>query len=175
MTSQNHFLRFLPVAALFAISLGCLPEGKAPTIEGTVPTNKAAQLQSKIRSQNDATFTVDHEVDGKPFKANWEISNALAKKSKLQLKPPADWSLGDVYSALDVVMQAHQTKPWYGQIDETVFRLFQEASKDKEGFARDYAPESPYEVGVKVKQHSSEWMVEVKVQILDEDGTAIGF
>ena len=41
--------------------------------------------------------------------------------------------------------------------------------------ATGFAPDTPYDVAVKVKQHSTEWFLEVKVQIVNEDGIAIGF
>jgi hypothetical protein len=93
----------------------------------------------------------------------------------LQLKPPADWSEGDLYLALEIVLNGHATKPWYPAIDDTVLRLMREALKDDNNRATGYAPETPYDVAVVVKQHTSEWFLQVKVQILDENGMALGF
>ncbi len=72
-----------------------------------------------------------------------------------------------------MVLADHTTKPWYGQIDETVLRLADEAQQDGKR-AVGQTPETPYEVAVKVNQHTSEWFLEVKVQIFDEDGSAFG-
>jgi hypothetical protein len=168
-----------PCIWVLALSLltttGCLPESKAPVVDGTLDTNTAAQLQSKVRSSNGNNYSVEQTYNDQKFTANWEISNALKKSSQLQMKPPAEWSEIDLYQALDVVLQAHETKPWYGNIDDTVLRLMREALKDDNNISSDFAPDTPYHVQVKVKQHSTEWFLEVKVQIYDEDGTAIGF
>jgi hypothetical protein len=157
------------------MATGCLPRSAPPEVEGPLDTTKASQLQAKIRSQHSEKYSIEHQVNGKPFVANWELGNALKKSSQLQIKPPADWTQGDVYQALEVVLEAHESKPWYGAIDETVLRTMRAAAQDDEGFAMDLAPETPYEVAVKVKHHSSEWFLEVKVQILDENGMALGF
>jgi hypothetical protein len=157
------------------LQIGCMPATPPPTVNGPLDSNKATQLQSKIRSNHGEKFSVDHKVGDKSFTANWEISNSLKKNTQLQIKPPREgWELPDLYAALDVILTAYDTKPWYGTIDETVLRLMSAASKDPEGFAEDVAPETPYRVSVKVKEHSSEWFLQVKVQILNEDGSSIG-
>ena len=130
---------------------GCLPQTSAPVVEGPVDTNVASQLQSRIRAANGDKFSVPHEVNGKEFTANWELGNAFKKSSQLQIKPPADWSEGDLFVALDTVLTAHETKPWYGQIDETVLRLMREALADSDHRARDLAPDTPYDTTVTVK------------------------
>ena len=176
---MSHFGRNvrtgLPTAILLACILGCMPESKPPVVDGPLDTNTASQLQGQIRSKYGDKYSVTHQYDGQDFDANWELGNALKKSSQLQLKPPADWGRGDLYTALQVVLDAHQSKPWYGKIDDTVLRLTREAIDDAEGRATDLAPETPYDVAVKVKQHSTEWFLEVKVQILDENGMALGF
>jgi hypothetical protein len=175
VTRKSPIVLALSVATSLLVATGCLPQSKAPEVKGTLGTNKAAQLQSKIRSSNTAKFSVPHKYNDQEFTANWELSNSLKKASQLQMKPPADWTDADLYQALEIVLNAHETKPWYGKIDDTVLKLMREASRDDNGLAFGYAPDTPYEVQVKVKQHTSEWFLEVKVQILEEDGTAIGF
>ena len=164
------------VAVLLCLiaATGCV-ETKAPTVSGPVDTNTAAQLQSKIRSANSEKYSVTHQYNDQEFTADWELSNALKKSAQLQIKPPADWSEGDLYAALDIVLQAHETKPWYGQIDDTVLKTMRQALQEDDDHAIDVAPNTPYHVAVKVKQYSTEWFLQVKVQILDEDGTAVGF
>ena len=163
------------LAGYLIITAGCLPESKAPVVEGPLDTKQASQLQAKIRSANSEKYSVPHKYNDQEFTANWELSNALKKSSKLQIKPPADWSDADLYQALEIVLNAHETKPWYSSIDDTVLRLMREASRADNNLAFGFAPETPYEIQVKVKQHSTEWFLEVQVQILNEDGTAIGF
>lgn len=181
MESPRMNSRAIPVAFQFCLAAclvviaGCLPESKAPEVKGTLDTNQASQLQAKTRSANSEKYSVPHQYNDQEFMANWELSNALKKSSQLQLKPPADWTDADLYQALQIVLEAHETKPWYSLIDDTVLKLMREASRDDNGIAFGYAPDTPYEVQVKVKQHSTEWFLEVKVQILNQDGTAIGF
>lgn len=160
---------------VLAGSIGCFPAAEPPTVQGPLDTNTASQLQAKVRSQYGDKYSIPHEYEGQAFEAHWELGNALKKSSQLQMKPPATWSQGDLYQALQVVLEAHQSKPWYGSIDDTVLRLMREAVDADEGRATDLAPDTPYDVAVKVKQHSTEWFLEVKVQILDENGMALGF
>ena len=176
MTAQ-HFPVVLAVylSGLLLMTTGCFPETQAPVASGPIDTNTASQLQAKTRSANSEKYSVPHQYKGKEFTANWELSNALKKSSQLQLKPPADWADTDLYQALEIVLNAHDTKPWYPAIDDTVLRLMREALRDKDNRASDYVPETPYAVAVTVKQHTTEWFLEVKVQILNSDGTAIGF
>ena len=165
----------IPALVLVASVVGCMPEAKPPTVEGPLDTNTASQLQAKVRSQYGDKYSITHEVNGKEFEANWELGNALKKSSQLQMKPPADWSQGDLYQALQTVLAAHESKPWYGSIDDTVLDLMRAAVQSDDERATGWAPETPYDVAVKVKQHSQEWFLEVKVQILDENGMALGF
>lgn len=164
----------LPAVCLVCL-MGCLPQSQPPVVEGTLDTNTAAQLQSRIRSANGAKYSITHSHGDQEFAADWELSNALKKASQLQIRPSAEWSEGDLYQALVTVLEAHESKPWYGRIDDTVLRLMREAIKEKDGRASDVVPDSPYAVAVTVKKYSTDWFLEVKVQILDEDGTAVGF
>ncbi|MFK8114514.1 MAG: hypothetical protein AB8B91_20100 [Rubripirellula sp.] len=171
---RQTFVTGVCVCLLLGVS-GCMPETQAPVVKGTLETNNATQLQSRIRSANAPKFSVEHQLGDKTFTANWEISNSMKKSSQLQIKPPKEgWLVTDLYQALDVVLQAHDTKPWYGQIDETVLRLMTRAAKEQEGIETDMAPDSPYKVSVKVREHTTEWFLEVKVIILNEDGSSIG-
>lgn len=156
------------------ITSGCMPESKPPTVQGPLDTKTASQLQGKIRISSGPRYSVTHEVNGKEFTANWELGNAMKKSSQLQIKPSAEWTEGELYQALEVVLQAHETKPWYAQIDDTVLRLMREALKDDNNRAIGVAPDTPYDIAVKAKQHTADWFLEVKVQILDENGMALG-
>jgi hypothetical protein len=161
-------------APLCLFCCGCMPEAKAPLVTGPIDTTTASQLQGRVRISNGDRYSVEHQCNGQSFTATWELGNALKKNAKVQLKPPGDWSEGDVYQALEVVLAAHATKPWYSQIDDTVLRLYREALKDDNNRAVGMPPETPYDVAVKVNHYESEWFVEVKVQILDENGMALG-
>ncbi len=161
-------------AAACLLSCGCMPEAKAPVVTGPIDTTTASQLQGQIRISNGDRYTVEHECNGKAFTANWELGNAFKKNAKLQLKPPGDWSEADVYQALEVVLNAPASKPWYSQVDDTILRLFREALKADDHRAVGMPPETPYDIAVKVNQYSTEWFVEVRIQILDENGMALG-
>ncbi len=164
-----------PVALLLLILPGCLPESKPPTVNGVLEPNIAAQLQSQVRSKRGPRYSVTHQYKGEDFDANWEISNSLKRSSQLQIKPSSEWSRDDLDEAMKIVLEAHQSKPWYGLIDSTVLRLIREAQDDPDGRATGTAPETPYDIAVKVKQHTAEWFVEVKVQIVNDDGFTVGF
>ena len=163
----------LAALAMIVVS-GCMPEAKAPVATLPIDTETASKLQGQVRISNGDRYSVDHELGGKSFQANWELGNALKKNAKVQLKPPGDWSETDVYQALEVVLAAHQTKPWYSQIDDTVLRLFRQALKADENRATAFVPDTPYDVAVKVNHYEKEWFVEVSTQILDENGMALG-
>lgn len=167
-------LLLLPAIVL---TLGCMPEAGPPTVEGPLDTSTASQLQAKVRMNNAETFQVEHQIEGgKTFTANWLLGNALKKTSQLQIKPPADWDEVELYEAVEVVLNAHETKPWYGQIDDTVLRLVRDVIKDDDrDTATGFAPDTPYDVSVKIKKHSTEWFLQVEVVIVNEDGTSIGF
>ena len=166
----------------FLALVGCMPEVGPPVVQGPIDLSTASQLQSSLRASQGPSFQVEHElqVEGgvgpKAFTANWLLGNLFKQDSQLQIKPPADWTDAEVYQALEVVLAAHKTKPWYGQIDATVLRLVSEVMQDDQlDFASDLAPETPYEVSVKVKQHSSEWFLQVQVLIRSADGMNVGF
>ena len=162
------------IAPCCLFSCGCMPEAKAPVVVGPIDTTTASQLQGRVRTSNGDRYAVEHECNGQTFTANWELGNALKKNAKVQLKPPGDWSEGDVYQAIEIVLADHGTKPWYAQIDDTVLRLFRDALQDDNNRAVGMPPDTPYDVAVKVNHYESEWFVEVKVQILDENGMALG-
>lgn len=162
----------LCIVGIFA---GCLPESQPPSISGPISGNVAAQLQSSVRSDLGDHYTVSHQYHGQDFEAAWELGNALQRSAQLQIKPPASWTSDDIQNAMRIVLAEYKSKPWYGQIDDTVLRLIQEAAEADDERAVGVAPETPYEVAVKVKQYSSDWFVEVKVQITYADGTSIGF
>jgi len=96
-------------------------------------------------------------------------------RAQLQIKSLGDWDQADVYQALDVVLKSHETKPWFAAIDDPVLDLFRSALRANDDVAVGSVPETPYEARLTVKQNGSEWFVEVQVQILDENGQALGF
>ncbi|MEE2937342.1 MAG: hypothetical protein VYA84_15250 [Planctomycetota bacterium] len=173
------------IAALMILVLmivGCLPEPGPPVVRGPINTSTASQLQSSLRASKGTSFQVEHELpvkgdaENKSFTANWLLGNLLKNNSQLQIKPPADWTDVEVVQAVEVVLAAHQTKPWYEQIDATVLRLVREVIQDDQvDLVSDLAPETPYEVSVKIKHHSSEWFVQVQVLIVSADGINVGF
>lgn len=173
------------IAALMTMVLmmvGCLPDPGPPVVRGPINTSTASQLQSSLRASKGPSFQVEHElpVEGgaekKSFTANWLLGNLFKKNSQLQIKPPADWSDAEVVQAVKEVLAAHQTKPWYGQIDATILKLVNNVMQDAQvDLASDLAPETPYEVSVKIKHHSSEWFVQVQVLIVSADGINVGF
>lgn len=154
---------------------GCMPESKPPVVDGPLTGNRASQLQAKVRSKLGEKYSVPHQADDKMFDANWELSNSLKRSSRLQIKPPADWTRENLETAMRVVLDDHASKPWYGLIDASVMQSLGEACDAADGIARNVAPETPYDITVKVKKHSTEWFVEVRVQILDDNGMAVGF
>ncbi|TWU55435.1 hypothetical protein Poly59_17330 [Rubripirellula reticaptiva] len=161
---------------LFCLMVGCMPASKPPTVVGPIDTKTASQLQATIRAKHGPIYSIEHQLGDKAFSANWELGNALKKSAQLQIKPPSDWSDTELYQALEVVLNAHESKPWYGQIDDTVLRLMRESLRSETGeVAEGYADETPYEVTAKVKKNGNEWFLQIKTQILDEDGNALGF
>lgn len=168
-------LRRFPILFL-AFFIGCLPAAGPPVVKGPIDTNVASQLQAKIRAGNGPVYSVDHEFKGETIQANWELGNALAKSSQLQVKPPAEWTEGEIYEAMQVVLADHTTKPWYGAIDDTIMGLIPRALANTEtNSASDFAPDTPYDVTVTVKNNTSHWFMQVKTQIVNPDGTALGF
>lgn len=170
---STRVLVVLATTVLLAIP-GCMPESKPPEVTGPLDTETASKLLGRIRNANGPKFSVPHSFNGNEFTANWELGNTLKKNSQLQIKPPAEWSEGDLYQALEIVLNAHETKPWYGNLDDTVLRLMRAALKDDNNRAVGVAPDTPYDIAVKAKKHTKEWFLEVKVQILDENGMALG-
>ncbi|MGV3484567.1 MAG: hypothetical protein ACO1RT_09130 [Planctomycetaceae bacterium] len=160
---------------LMLASAGCIPQATAPEVTGPIDTKTASQLQASVRASQGEAYTVEHQYNGKPFTASWEVSNALKKSARLQIKPPGDWDQADVYQCLEIVLADHSTKPWYGAIDDTVLSLFRQAVKADENIAVGVAPDTPYESQVTVKHYDAEWFVEVNTKILDENGMSLGF
>ena len=171
---MNHSQRLFPFV-LIVFCVGCLAETQPPQIEGPISGNIASQLQSTVRANHGVSHTVPHQYQGQEFEAAWELGNALKRSAQLQIKPPASWSFEDVQQAMQVVLADHASNPWYSQIDATILRLMQESLENQNGRAMGFAPETPYEVAVKVKHYTANWFIGVNVQIIYEDGTAIGF
>ncbi len=167
-------LQFLSLLVACLLLVGCAPS-QAPVVDGPIDTETASKLQMRVRSSNGDKYSATHEVDGESFEANWEISNTFKKNAQMQFRLPGDWDEGQAYAAMEAVLDAHQTKPWYGQIDETVLQCFRKAVAEKKSHGiSSLAPATPYKVVVKANHYDKEWFVEVKVQILDEKGMALG-
>ncbi|TWU54630.1 hypothetical protein Poly51_33490 [Rubripirellula tenax] len=161
---------------LVVFSLGCLPASKPPVVEGPIDTSTASQLQATIRAKHGSNYSIEHQLGDKTFSANWELGNALKKSAQLQIKPPGDWTEIELYQALEVVLSDHESNPWYSNIDHTVLRLMRESLQSGTGeLASDFVAETPYDVNAKVKKNGNEWFLQIKTQILDEDGNALGF
>ena len=55
------------------------------------------------------------------------------------------------------------------------FMLMSEAAESKDERAVGVAPETDYELTVKVKKYSKTWFIEVKAQAVYADGTSVGY
>ncbi len=168
-------LQRVTLIAFLTVFSGCLPETRPQVIDGPISGNLAAQRQSKVRSASGASYSVPHHHKGQDFEAAWEIGNALKRSAQLQIKPPIDWSIDDLQAALGLVLADTSTNPWYPAINDTALDLMREAADNKSERAEGVAPETAYELAVKVKKYSQTWFIEVKVQIAYADGTSIGF
>ena len=176
MTCHSMTRRCLLAMVLFGLAVpGCIPQSTAPEVTGPIDTQTASQLQASIRASQGAAYTVEHQYEGKPFQAQWELSNALKKSARLQIKPPGDWDEADVYQCLEIVLAAHPSKPWYSAIDDTVLSTFRKALQAEDHVAVGMAPDTPYECQITVKHYDAEWFVEVNTKILDENGMSLGF
>jgi hypothetical protein len=171
---MNYLNRVTLVAFTLALS-GCLPPHQPQVVDGPISGNIAAQRQSMIRSDCGVSYSVTHTYNGHEFEAAWEIGNALKRSAQVQIKPPIDWSLEDLQAATQLVLADPQSNPWYPAINDTVLGLIREAADAKGERAVGVAPETAYELAVKVKKYSKTWFVEVKVQITYADGTSIGY
>ncbi len=172
--NRRPFASLLLVATLLAP--GCMPASSPPVVEGPIDTKTASQLQAKMRAKHGSNYSIEHELNGKTFTANWELGNALKKSAQLQVKPPSDWSEAELYQALEVVLKDHVSNPWYSNLDDTALTLMRRSMKSPDGeIASDHVPDTPYDVAAKVKKNGSEWFLQIKTQILDEDGNALGF
>ena len=175
MKSVQIIVSFMVLTGVIS-TLGCFPEPQAPVVKGPVDTKTASKLQSKIRRIHGNQYKISHQLGEKEFTANWEISNTLKKSAQLQIKPSREeWELDDLNKIVEVVLAAHESKPWYGQIDAAMLEMVTVAYEDDNGIATTYVPETPYHLTMKVKDNGSEWFVEAKVKILEEDGSSIGF
>lgn len=154
---------------------GCLPETSPSVITGPISGNAAAQRMSKVRSQSGPSYHVPHTYNGIEFEAAWEISNALKRSAQLQIKPPIDWSMDDVQAGMLRALADTNTNPLYPAVNETILSLISEAAESKDERAVRVAPETDYQLTVKVKKYSKTWFVEVKAQAIYTDGTSIGY
>ena len=163
------------LAGCLLTAQGCLPPPTPKKIEGPISGNLAAQRMSKVRSDNGPSYSVTHTHHGTEFEAAWEIGNALQRGSQIQIKPPIDWSLEDVQSAMRIALADTNSNPLYPAANETIISLMSQAAAAKEERAVGVAPDTDYELAVKVKRYSKTWFVEVKVKATYSDGTSMGY
>jgi hypothetical protein len=159
---------------ILAIS-GCLPEAAPKVIKGPISGNVAAQRMSKVRSNNGSSYRISHIHDGKEFEASWEIGNALKRSAQIQIKPPIDWTLEDLQAAMLIALTDSNTNPLYPAVNNTIISLIRQAAESKDERAVGVAPETDYELAVKVKKYSKTWFVEIKAQAVYSDGTSVGY
>jgi len=67
------------------------------------------------------------------------------------------------------------TNPLYPAVNETILSLISEAAESKDERAVGVAPDTDYELTVKVKKYSKTWFIEVKAQAVYADGTSVGY
>ena len=170
-----YFLTRCLLAVCLLTVQGCLPETSPKIINGPISGNVAAQRMSKVRSGNGPSYGVTHNYNGTEFEAAWEIGNALKRSAQLQIKPPIDWNLDDVQAGMRLALTDVHTNPLYPAANETIIMLMSEAAESKDERAVGVAPETDYELTVKVKKYSKTWFIEVKAQAVYADGTSVGY
>jgi len=154
---------------------GCLPENTPRVINGPISGNEAAQRMSKVRSQSGPSYVVPHTQNEIDFEAAWEIGNALKRSAQLQIKPPIGWSMDEVQAGMLQALADTNTNPLYPAVNETILNLISEAAESKDERAVGVAPDTDYELTVKVKKYSKTWFIEVKAQAVYADGTSVGY
>lgn len=158
------------VCVLFALVLlpaaGCLPE--APPLDGPLDFDEANGELFEMHHNHGARYTGEYKLDGKPFKANWELANLLHKRAKVQVKPPTEtFSEVDLYRALEIALADEEMIAWHQVATDTIMQCFRQALLNEDSdIASRMCPDAPYDITVKVKNNVSEWFCEVKVQIL---------
>ena len=170
-----HLLNRIMLVACLLIAQGCLPETAPKIIKGPISGNVAAQRMSKVRSDNGPSYRITHIHNGDEFEAVWEIGNALKRSTQIQIKPPIYWNLDDLQAGMRIALTDTHTNPLYPAANDTILSLINEAAESKDERAVGVAPETDYELAVKVKKYSKTWFVEVKAQAIYADGTSIGY
>ena len=74
-----------------------------------------------------------------------------------------------------VALADKNSNPLYPAANETIISLMSQAAAAKEERAVGVAPDTDYELAVKVKRYSKTWFVEVKVKATYSDGTSMGY
>ena len=166
--------RIMLVVCILAIE-GCLPEPAPKIINGPISGNVAAQRMSKVRSNSGPSYRVTHLYDGDEFEAAWEIGNSLKRSAQIQIKPPIAWNFDDLQAAMLIALTDSNTNPLNPAVNDTIISLLRQAAESKDERAVGIAPETDYELAVKVKKYSRTWFVEVKAQAVYSDGTSVGF
>ncbi|MEO1527381.1 MAG: hypothetical protein AAFX06_18280 [Planctomycetota bacterium] len=159
----------LVACLLFATVLtisGCLPQ--EPPLDGPLSFKKANQTLFGMHAAHGAFYKSEHEYEGKPFTANWELANYLKKSAKVQLKPPTEqFDRVDLYMALDQILHDEDFCPWHPVCADTILDAYTQAAQaedDDTGWGLGSCPDGPYEVEVKLKINGPEWFCEVRVQ-----------
>ena len=155
-----------PILCAFAITTaGCLPE--APPLDGPLDFDDANGELFEMHHNHGARYSGKYKLDGKAFQADWELSNLLHKRAKVQLKPPRDtFTKIDLYRALEIALADEERIAWHQVATDTIMRCFCQAARG-DGSSSVFAqcPDAPYEVTVKVKDNVSEWFCEARIQI----------
>ena len=170
-----QFLNRIMLVVCILVLEGCLPETAPKIIQGPISGNVAAQRMSKVRSDSGPSYRVTHVHDGDEFEAAWEIGNALKRSAQIQIKPPIDWNLEDLQAAMLIALTDSNTNPLYPAVNDTIISMMRQAAESKDERAVGVAPETDYELAVKVKKYSRTWFVEVKAQAVYADGTSMGY
>lgn len=156
----------LRITALLVLASagGCLPE--APPLDGMLSFKEANELLFEEHANHGAIYDIEHEWNGKKFKAEWRLANFLKKAAQLQIKPPTDtFDEVDLCMALETALADESSNPWHNVADDAIIQGFRHALlNDDTNLAYPTCPDAPYNITVKVKNNGSEWFCEVRVQ-----------
>ncbi|WP_146520324.1 hypothetical protein [Stieleria varia] len=167
-TRFGVWVALMSTGLLVSMISGCMPQ--APPLDGMLPFKEANELLFEMHANHGARYTADHVWNGKPFKANWELANYMKKAAQLQIKPPtATFDEVDLYMALETALADQTFNPWHNVADDTILQCFCQAIKNTESnMAYGSCPDAPYDITIKVKNNTSEWFCEVRVQNIQD-------
>ena len=145
---------------------GCMPE--APPLDGQLSFKKANQELFGMHAKHGAIYVSEHVLDGKPFKANWELANYMKKAAMVQVKPPTDtFTEVDLVLAVEMALEDVEHNPWHQVANDAIMNTVIQATAaddDETGWGLGYCPDAPYEVSCKIKKNGAEWFCEIRVQ-----------